>query len=162
MERHNNQLKQHGPVSEAQTLEATLQQYQLFQGVDAAQLARLTPIIMLKQFRDEEIVCHCPDVFHDAFVLVKGTVGVTREKEGFRHTVQLEKTGAVFNVGPLVGRDPEQAGVRALGVVEILAMDNRMLRQLIESDEKLGFRFIRSICRLVMDQYERQIERLLG
>jgi CRP-like cAMP-binding protein len=68
----------------------------------------------------------------------------------------------VFNLGPLVDLPADPAGIRALGPVEILAIDNALLRRALERDPKLGYRFLHNLCRLSMEQYERQITRLLA
>lgn len=144
------------------SLEFALKQYSLFEGLSPALLTKLSPVLQVKDFKDQEIVCHCPNAFHDAFLLLSGVVAVTRKIGDFLHTVQLEKTGAVFNVGPLVGSEKEQAGARALGSVQILAMDSSRLSQLLPGEAELGYKFIRNICRLALDQHQRQMERYIA
>ncbi|MBI4336216.1 MAG: Crp/Fnr family transcriptional regulator [Chloroflexi bacterium] len=144
---------------EGQNLQHALKEYTLFRDVRHRQLAGLVPAFRVKGFQDEEIVCHCPDATHDAFVLLKGVVAVTRKKDDAVHVLQLERSGAVFNIGPLVGRDREEAGVRALGNVEVLAIDNALLLRKLERDTRLGYGITRSLCRLALEQCERLMER---
>ena len=62
------------------------------------------------------IVCHCSDASHDSFLLIDGVLAVTRKMGDDVHVVNLEGTGAVFVVGPMMGLSQEgAAGLRALG-----------------------------------------------
>ncbi|MBI4298940.1 MAG: cyclic nucleotide-binding domain-containing protein [Chloroflexi bacterium] len=148
-------------MEEAQNLEALLHGFPLFEHLEPGQLAKLIPAVRFKGFKDEEIVCHCPDAFHDAFVLFNGVVAVSRKKGEILHVLHLEKPGAVFNIGPLVGLGQEEAGVRALGNVEIVALDTQMLKPMLERDPKLGFALACNLSRLALNQLQRQIERYL-
>lgn len=145
-------------LEEAKKLYDVLAGYSIFNGLDKTQLQNMVPALRHKKFQDEEIVCHCPDAWHDAFLLLKGTVAVTHRHGDFLFVVHMGKTGDIFNIGPLVGLKGESPGVKALGTVEILAIDNTKLQKKLGAEPKLGYWFILNICRLAINQYEQQIE----
>ena len=67
--------------------------------------------------------------------------------------VNLEGTGAVFNVGPMLGLCQEgAAGLRALGRVLMIAIDTTALSRALEGHPKLAYPSVRSICPLALAQ----------
>lgn len=152
----------HGSLSEEEeSLKVALQQHEPFQGLSPVELSRLIPAIRFKRFQDEEIVCRCPDASHDAFVLLKGVVALTRRKGDGVYVMQMEKSGAVFNIEALMGLSPEGAGVRALSGVEVLALDSAMVELMLEERPQLGYTFTRTLCRLALKQCHAQLDRYL-
>ena len=126
-------------------------------GLSPSQLETLSSYLRVKEFQNQEIVCHCPTAFHDAFILLGGAVSVTKRLGSDLHVLQLETTEAVFNISPLVGRAQDVAGVRALGKVYILAMDTARPQQLLSQDPDLGYVFIRNLTRSALSQCDRQL-----
>lgn len=149
------------PSEEKTRLQAVLSTYPLFQDVEPGDLDHLIPACRFKELQDEEVVCHCPDASHDAFVLLKGSVSITRRRGEAIHNVLLQRPGAAFNLGPLLGLSPNGAGARALGKVELLALDSVMVTEMLQRNPHLGYRLIRNLGRLALDQCERQLERYL-
>lgn len=76
---------------------------ELFRAVPASKLKKLVPLMRVKEFEDEEIVCHCADAEHDAFVLLKGVAAATKNLHERQYVLQLKGKDAVFNADPLVG-----------------------------------------------------------
>lgn len=145
-----------------QALAKAISEQALFGDIPGDRIASLVPLMRVKEFTDEEIVCHCPDANHDAFALLSGVVAVTLGVGHLEHVLQLEHTGAVFNTGPLVGADATSEGARGLGTVKLVAMDNQGLRELSMADPELGIRLAWTVCRLVSEQHDRQIRHLLA
>ena len=154
-------LEQRLGPEEQLILESLLEKYAIFDGLAPGWVGKLVPAFQIKEFRDEEIVCHCPDASHDAFVLLKGTVAVTRKKGEAIHVLQLEGLGPVFNIGPLIGLEKDPAGVRALGSVELLGIDSIMLNRVMHLEWEIGFKLLRNLCRLVMIQNGRILDRYI-
>ena len=134
----------------------------LFRDVPASKLKKLVPLMRVKSFEDEEIVCNCEDADHDAFVLLSGGAAVTKNLQERQYVLQLKSKGALFNAGPLVGAEAAHRGARALGKVSLVAMDNDALRKLSAEDPELGYPIGWNLCRLSIDQHERQIEHHLA
>lgn len=147
---------------EGEVLAKVLRHHALFEDMDSTNLVALRPALRVKEFQDEEIVCHCPDATHDAFVLLEGVASVTRRQGDDVHVVDLSREGSVHNVGPLLGMEKEPGDVRALGKVRILAMDHQMLTEAFEREPQLGYQCVRLIARLVLEQVERELEGCLA
>lgn len=140
---------------------ALLEGHTLAEGLSPKELGSLTPSVRFKAFQDEEIVCNCPDANHDAFVLLRGVVAITRKKDQLLYTVEMERPGAAFNLHPLLGLTPDRAGAKALGSVELLAFDSAILSKILENQPRLGYKLIRNVGRLALDQCERQMDKRL-
>lgn len=129
----------------------------LFTGLPGRAIHLLTPALRVKKFADEEIVCHCPDAAHDAFVVLSGTVAVTRLIDDLDYVVDLSGRGAVFNVAQLLDVDMRHAGARAAGAVSLIAVDSAALRRLIDENREIGLALIRNLGRLLAAQMDRQL-----
>ena len=150
-----------GGSEERAALRAVLESHTLFKGMDSGKLARLVPAVRFKQFDGDEIVCHCPDATHDGFLLLSGVVATTWKKAHLLYTVELEKPGTLFNLGPLFGRPRNPAGASALGNVEVLAFDSAMLLQHLHEDPEWGLELVRRLGAFAIDQCELRLSRQL-
>ncbi|MBI2867727.1 MAG: Crp/Fnr family transcriptional regulator [Chloroflexi bacterium] len=139
-----------------------LGEYPVFTGLPEDRIPTLAATMAVKTFKEEEIVCHCPDATHDAFVVLKGVVALSRHRGDEEHVLDLSDLGAVFNVAALVGDEKEAGTARALGAVELLHIDSHKLHDLMERDPALGYPLVRNLCRLLLAQFNRQLERLLA
>jgi CRP-like cAMP-binding protein len=132
-----------------------------FAELTAEQLTALVPVIRIKDYRDSEIVCHCPDITHDVLVVLDGRVAVTREKDGMLHTLQIEGPDAVVNGPRLFGDPPPYTGSRALGQVTSLAIAAPELQKLMNDDPALGVAIASGLIRIMLRQHEAQLDSLL-
>ena len=148
--------------SEAEArLVCELADHGLFEGLESDQIVRLVPTCRVKTFNDEEIGCHCHDVHHDAFVVAEGTVAISYTVGGLEHTVELAGFGAVFNVGGMFGFVERHKGARALGTVKLMAIDTEILRRMLDDDTRLGYPVLKNLARLLMAQFDRELEHQL-
>ena len=58
---------------------STLNAHPLFRDIHRAQVRLLSRSLRVKEYQDEEIICHCSDACHDSFLLIDGVVAVTRK-----------------------------------------------------------------------------------
>ncbi len=144
-----------------QTLIPYISQYTLFEGVKDEELGSLVPALRVKNFESEDIVCHCSDATHDALILLRGVVAMTKKRGAALHVIRLDKTGSVFNFGPLVGLMPEPTGAKALEGVVIIAVDTRMVRQMLDMQPSMGYVLARDLCRLSLLQADHMLEHFL-
>lgn len=135
--------------------------YGLFRRFEPRHLDRLVPSIRLKDFVDEEIVCHCPDANHNAFLLLEGIAAATKKRGDVIHIVQLQGKGTMFNEGPLAGLEHDLTGARALGRAKVLALDAGMLLRLFHDEPALGYPFALDLCRMSMEQADQQLKHYL-
>ncbi len=129
----------------------------LMDGLTLERIAGLFPAWRVKTFNDEEIHCECPDASHEAFVLLSGRVATTFRSGAVDHVIELGAGGDVFNAGGLVDHVDCCTGARALGAVEIIAIDTQLLNSLFASDPETGYRVVKNLAKLVMQQSERRI-----
>lgn len=133
----------------------------ILENLSQEQIRGLIPAFRFKVTRNEDVACHCPDATHDAFILLKGTVAVTRDHQEDRHVVDLATPGDVFNVGVLMGAKYDYVASRALAEVEVMALDTKMLVNIAKVDPQIGYKVLRSFGRLMSEQMARQLEHLL-
>ncbi|GEM_PF-6422990 len=95
-------------------------------------------------------------------MLLSGVASVTKNLQDRQYVLQLKSKGALFNAGPLVGAEAAHRGAKALGKVTLVAMDNDALRKLSAEDPQVGYPIGWNLCRLSIDQHERQIEHHLA
>jgi len=126
-------------------------------GLTSKQITSLFPAWRVKSFNDEEIRCECPDVPHEAFVLSCGRAATTFRSGSVEHVIELGDVGDVYNVGGLVDYEDCCVGARALGSVQIIAIDTRLLDILFASDTETGYRVLKNVANLVMQQLERRL-----
>lgn len=146
--------------TDASTLVAALHTYPIFSGLSPETLTRLVPMFRVKEFSDEEIVCHCPDAKHDAFTVLDGKVALTYARGDDLHVVDLEGTGGVFNTAPLFDAPSNHLGARALNRVQVLAIDTEALKPALMKDAQSGYTIARNLGRLTLLQSDRLIQRL--
>ena len=149
------------PSEDQQALISQISQYSLFEGVKYEELGSLVPALRVKNFENEDIVCHCPDATHDALILLSGVVAMTKKMGAALHVIRLERTGSVFNIGPLVGLMPEPTGAKALEGVVIIAIDTKMVRQMLDMQPTMGYVLARNMCRLSLLQADQMLEHFL-
>lgn len=151
-------------ISEAdwEKIASAMEQHDLFSGLPEKKLPSLIPACRIKEFQDEEIVCHCPDASHDAFLVLDGKAAIILSRNGLTYILELAGFGGVFNVEKLVDAANDDQGGRALGRVKLLAMDAAMLKKLFKVDPTVGYPFIRNLANLLMAQYQREISHLVG
>jgi signal-transduction protein with cAMP-binding, CBS, and nucleotidyltransferase domain len=147
---------------ELTTLRRSLAEHDLFAGLDGAQLAALIPASRIKEFDDEEITCKCHDASHEAFVLLAGTVAISESDGTTERTVEMAGFGSVVNFAGLLGLVRPLSKARALGRVQALAVDTRLLAEAMERDARVGFVVTRNLAKLMVAQRDRQIAHLIG
>jgi signal-transduction protein with cAMP-binding, CBS, and nucleotidyltransferase domain len=138
-----------------------LRKHEMFWDVPEEALGNLSNACHVKTFRDEEIVCRCPDAHHDAFVVVSGVVGLTRRGESLEHVLDLAGPGTVFNIEGLVGMEPDRRAARAAGEVKLVALDAQRLSETFQHEPSVGYPVLRNLARLTVTQLYRQIDRLV-
>lgn len=142
-------------------LAKALKQRGLFEGLSDGQLQRLVPILRIKEFQDEEIVCHCPDATHDAFLLLEGRVSLSRKRGDALYPLEIEEPGALVNEARLVGLADNYFGARALGRATLLTIDSRDFQARVREDPGAGVILLRNLYRLSLLQREGMIDHLL-
>ena len=80
----------------------SLRGFDLFESLSDSDFERLVPRFRVLEFRDEDIVCHCPDAFHDVFVVLEGKSSLSRKRGQDLYPLEVEGTGAVINAPRLV------------------------------------------------------------
>ncbi len=147
-------------VSEAgwEKIASAMEQHDLFSGLPEKKLPSLIPACRIKEFQDEEIVCHCPD----AFLVLDGKAAITLGRNDLTYILELAGFGGVFNVENLVDAANDNQDARALGWVKLLVMDTAMLKKLFKVDPTVGYPFIRNLTSLLMSQCQRQISHFVN
>lgn len=133
----------------------------LLRELSGQQIRNLAPACRFETFNTGEITCHCPDASHDAFILVKGMVAVTRKHKEDEHVVELAMKGAVVNVCILMGSEFCYIGARAVGEAQVVALDSRMLLGIFDKDPRLGYLFMRSVGHMMSEQTAQHLDHLL-
>ena len=148
-------------TDELRLLQEVLRGSALFEGLTDDMIAELVPACRVKAFSQEDISCHCPDASHDAFILTEGVVAVTRKHPDDEHVLDLATQGAVFNVGALMGAAHDYAHSRALGQVQVVALDGVMLQALFHRDPYMGYVVTRTLGQLLSNQMGKLLDHLL-
>lgn len=143
-------------------LAEAIARYDLFAGLDEEKIPDLVPALSVKTFQDEEIECRCPTASHDAFLVLDGKVAITQAIGDVQHVLELAGFGVVFNAGGLVGLDSIGKGALALGKVKLIAIDTRKLGELADRDCEVGYTVVRNLTRLLVAQWDRQLDHLLA
>ena len=133
----------------------------LLRELSGQQVRSLAPACRFKTFNTGEIACHCPDANHDAFILVRGLVAVTRKHKEDEHVIELAMKGAVVNACILMGSEFCYVGARAVGEAQVVSMDSRMLLEIFDKDPQLGYLFMRSVGHLMSEQTAQHLDHLL-
>ena len=138
-----------------------MERHGLFAGVPANKLGRLVPACRVKRYAGVPIKCACPDALHDAYIGLEGTTAITYELAGLEHVVELAGFGVVYNVGGLAGTEQSHRSARALGEVEVLAIDCELLHEVLDSDPSLSAPIFKNLSKLVIKQSDRHLEHVL-
>ena len=89
-------------------LAEVIDQYDIFPGLTKEEIDKLVPTLRVKRFEAEEILCHCPDSDHDAFITLSGTVAITYQRDVEEYVLEL--TG----FGSAIWRSPGRTGITEL------------------------------------------------
>lgn len=146
---------------DAQSLTLRLRENRLFSELSEDQIKKLVPAFRVKQFKDEDIICHCPDATHDAFILLDGKVAVKLMLGDLQYVIELQGAGAVFNAPGLLHVHSPYSIATALGTAVLIALDSDQIHTIISKDAQIGSAIFKTASRLIVEQYEKQLEHLL-
>lgn len=148
-------------MPDAQALISIVKGSDLFAELSADEIKKLTPALRVKEFKDEDIVCHCPDATHDAFILTEGKAVAKLMVGDLLHVMELQGKGAIFNAPGLLQVRSRYGSASALGKVVLIAVDSKQIQTLISKSPHTGVAILKTACRLTVEQYEKQLQRLL-
>lgn len=120
-----------------------LKKVPLFNSFQLEGLLKLKEITEEISFNDGEIIINENEEGRDAYVIISGTVAVTKKTTaGEKKLATLEKA-ACFGEMSIVEDEPRSATVRAAGQCELLKIDGVQFRKIILENAELSYNIAR-------------------
>lgn len=134
----------------------------LFAGLRPAQARIVVLMGEIKRFASGEAIVRRGDVGDEMYVIIQGTVDVIAGVGAERRRIAQQKRGDVFGEMGLVRRHERSADVIAVGLVEVLAVNERFLQRIQFRYPRIASKVFLNLTRIVSDRLQRMTDQYVA
>ena len=138
-----------------------LEKHELFGLLSPNEINRLSAASMVAKLKRGDRICSEGVPASHLFVLMKGRVELKKPtKKGPNILVDDLIAGSIFGVSSLMGADRYLLNAECTEDSEVLKIENKVLRQILEENPVVGYAVQRRVSQIVFKRYLDSMERL--
>lgn len=138
-----------------------LQKHELFGLLSPNEINRLSTACGVAKLKEGDRVCSEGVPASHLFVLINGRVELKRPtKEGPNILVDDLIAGSIFGISSLMGTDRYLLNAECTEDSEVLKIENKVLRQILDENPVVGYAVQRRVSQIVFNRYLNSMERL--
>ncbi len=124
----------------------SLQQSEIFQGVEEQDLAALAQVMQRQHFQARELLFERGDEGNRMFEIIAGSIRIfTQDDQGNELTIVVRKAGEVVGELALLDRQPRSASAIADEPVEVLVLERQDFLDFLHERPAVGMQMMRTL-----------------